>query len=297
MRKWVLLPGRIMPNSAHALSLNPLHYQAAHLALVAGFKLCPQESFDAALDALQPHDLLQQNKASLMNRVDTKYLLPRFELANLLAALADEYTILNEKGKRLFTYETTYFDSASKRFYLAHHNGKLNRHKVRFRRYVESNTGFMEVKLKNNKGRTIKKRVPMDCQGPDEGKINGFVQGCLGENCPNLETSLFVNYQRITLLNKHYPERLTIDLNLSFQCVKSGAVNKLPDVFIVELKREGKQQGTSYSRWASFHGFKPIKFSKYCMGLVLTHDKNIKKNRFKKTILQLIKITGTAPWN
>jgi len=296
-----------MHSSGQGLLLNPLSYQAAHLALVAGFKPSTQENFDTALLALQPHDLQQQNKAALMNRVDTKYLLPRSKLANLLEALAGEYTILNEGDKRIFTYETTYFDSASKRFYLAHHNGKLNRHKVRFRRYVESNTGFMEVKLKNNKGRTIKKRVPMDCQVPDERKVNSFVLGCLGDDSTKLETSLFVNYRRMTLLNKYYPERLTIDLDVSFQCAdtniengataQKGATQKLEDIFIVELKREGKQKGTSYSRWATSHGFKPIKFSKYCMGLILTHDKNLKQNRFKKTILQLIKITGATPWN
>ncbi len=286
-----------MPNSAHAQWFDPALYEAAHMALVAGK---PQEqslTVNAAVNGLQPHDLWQQNSAALMNRVDTKYMLPLSVFEELLAALSQEYTVLAQQGTRIFSYETTYFDTVHQQFYLAHHNGKLNRHKVRFRRYVQFNRGFMEVKLKNNKRRTIKKRVPMDCQLPDEHKVNGFVKDCIGEDAAKLQTSLFVNYRRITLLNKNRPERLTIDLDLSFQCAKTGQSNMLDDVFIVELKREGKLQESSFSHWLSDKNIKPIKFSKYCMGMVLTHDRNLKKNRFKSTISQLSKITGVAPWN
>ena len=266
------------------------------MALVAGMKQERPATIDASLKSLQSHDLLQQNSAALMNRVDTKYLLPKSYFKELLTTLAGEYTILTEQQTRIFGYETTYFDTAKKHFYLAHHNGKLNRHKVRFRRYVQSNTGFMEVKLKNNKGRTIKRRVPMDCQLPNPQKINGFVKDCIGEVMA-LEPSLFVNYQRITLLNKCRQERLTLDLDLSFQCANSGQIKSLEDVFIVELKREGKLQHSSFSLWANQRNIKPVKFSKYCMGMVLTHDKDLKQNRFKSTISQLTKITGVAPWN
>ncbi len=286
-----------MPSSAHAMALDPKAYQAAHMALVVGMDQEKPADINATLNKLQSHDLLRQNSAALMDRVDTKYLLPQSVFAELLMTLAHEYTILTEQGARIFSYETTYFDTAQKQFYLDHHNGKLNRHKVRFRRYVESNRGFMEVKLKNNKGRTIKNRVPMDCQLPDASNINGFVKGCIGDEVEKLQASLFVNYRRITLLNKTRPERLTLDLDLNFQCASTGQTKKLQDVFIVELKREGKVQHSSFSSWLSHNNIGPIKFSKYCMGMVLTHDKNLKQNRFKPTISQLTKITGVAPWN
>ena len=35
---------------------------------------------------------------------------------------------------------------------------RVNRHKIRFREYVDSGLVFLEVKCKNNKGKTIKKR-------------------------------------------------------------------------------------------------------------------------------------------
>ena len=42
-------------------------------------------------------------------------------------------------------------------FFLDHHNRRVNRNKIRFREYVGSNLTFLEVKTKNNKGKTIKK--------------------------------------------------------------------------------------------------------------------------------------------
>jgi len=279
------------------MALNPKAYQAAHMALVAGMDQEQPLLIDSVLKQLHSHDLLRQNTAALMNRVDTKYLLPQSSFGELLTTLAQEYTVLTEQGRSIFNYETTYFDTEKNHFYLAHHNGKLNRRKVRFRRYVQSNCGFMEVKLKNNKGRTIKHRVPMDCLLPDAHKINRFVKDCIGEGVAKLQTSLFVNYRRITLLNKTRPERLTLDLDLNFQCANTGQAQALQDVFIVELKREGKMAQSIFSSWLDQHNISPIKFSKYCMGMVLTHNKTLKQNRFKPIISQLTKITGVAPWN
>ena len=51
--------------------------------------------------------------------------------------------------------------------YHDHHNGKLNRYKVRRRRYIDTDTEFLEVKLKNNKKRTIKSRIKLSGQ-PNE---------------------------------------------------------------------------------------------------------------------------------
>ncbi len=308
-----------MANS-FAMDLNPQHYEATHLALsaVAGtdsFNLKPdlkdvpeelEASFTQAaltknLNVLQSHDLVKQNSAALMDRVDTKYLIPKKHLLPLLKELAGEYTVLCENHKRIFTYETTYFDTPQKHFYYAHHNGHLNRRKVRFRRYLESNMGFMEVKLKNNKRRTIKKRVLMDCVMPDQLHVSKFVNECLmgqgslqsdQSSFESLQTSLFVNYRRITLLNKHHQERLTIDVDLGFQCANSKNYKKLNDVFIVEVKRNAKQAPSSFSRLIKQLAINPINFSKYCMGLVLTSGSALKTNRFKHILLTLKKTTA-----
>ncbi|MEH6348009.1 MAG: polyphosphate polymerase domain-containing protein [Bermanella sp.] len=315
-----------------AMALDPQHYEAAHMALSAvgsntvepsaaastaglmslaavseanhkasSVMPIPHMSLNQALNTLQPHNLVKQNGAALMDRVDTKYLIPKKYLVSMLAQLATDYTVLCENHKRIFTYETTYFDTPQKHFYHAHHNGHLNRRKVRYRRYLESNIGFMEVKLKNNKRRTIKKRVPMDCVMPDQAHVSKFVGECLvgdgvmqgSHSAPvSLQTSLFVNYRRITLLNKHHQERLTIDVDLGFQCANSNNFKKLNDVFIVEVKRDAKQAPSCFSSLIKQLGINQINFSKYCMGLVLTSGSALKTNRFKHTLLTLKKTTA-----
>ncbi len=277
--------------SSQAMVLTPQQYEATHVALLSSVKSQQLSAIEECLSQFTGHTLAQQNTVALMDRVDTKYLLPKSSLKALLLVLADEYTILEDKNVRSFNYQTTYFDTPKKYFYLCHHNGKLNRVKVRMRRYVESNIGFMEVKRKNNKRRTIKSRIPMDCQLPDEKKISDFVKSCIGGEGHNLETSLYVNYRRITLLSHRRAERLTLDLDVSFQCAQSGKTKILEHAFIAELKRAGKQQTSCFSRWIKQHSVSSIKFSKYCMGLAFTYELPLKKNRFKSVLTQVSKIT------
>jgi hypothetical protein len=274
----------------HPLTLQPKQYEAAHSQLIAA----TQGSDISVLKQFTPHSLVEQNTAALMNRMDSKYLLPISFFNTLMLTLANDYSILAAYGKRIFNYQTTYFDNKNKKFYLDHHNGKLNRYKIRFRRYVESNMGFIESKYKNNKKRTIKLRIPMDCTLPDQERINKFVKQTLGY-ATKLETALFVNYHRITLLNKQNLERITIDLNLSFRNAVDQKQSIQNKVFIVEIKQENKKQPSVCDHVLKKHGYHTINFSKYCMGTILTtatsnNSPAVKYNRFKPVMQQLKKL-------
>lgn len=271
------------------LTLEPKEYEVSHLALVKNTKAKDL----AILKTFRQHSLTQQNTAALMDRVDSKYLLPIDLFNPLMAAISEDYSILNAYGQQIFSYQTTYFDNKERKFYRDHHNGKLNRYKVRYRRYVESDMGYMEVKFKNNQKRTIKQRIPMDCILPNQIQINDFVESTLGYST-ELETALFVNYQRITLLNERNLERITLDLNLSFRNA-SGSTESIQDkVFIVEIKQDRKPFPSSCRNFIKHHGYHTINFSKYCMGSVLTHKGDdpspLKYNRFKPVLRRLEKI-------
>lgn len=270
-------------------TLEPKEYEVSHLALVKNTKAKDL----AILKTFRQHSLTQQNTAALMDRVDSKYLLPIDLFIPLMAAISEDYSILNAYGQQIFSYQTTYFDNKERKFYRDHHNGKLNRYKVRYRRYVESDMGYMEVKFKNNQKRTIKQRIPMDCILPNQIQINDFVESTLGYST-ELETALFVNYQRITLLNERNLERITLDLNLSFRNA-SGSTESIQDkVFIVEIKQDRKPFPSSCRNFIKHHGYHTINFSKYCMGSVLTHKGDdpspLKYNRFKPVLRRLEKI-------
>jgi hypothetical protein len=274
------------------IKLEPKQYEAAHLKLI-------QETKTNDLSVLKhftSHSLAEQSSAALMNRIDSKYLLPISEFSHLMHELSNNYSILSSGGNRIFNYQTTYFDNKERRFYLDHHNGKLNRYKVRFRRYVESDMGYMEIKFKNNKKRTIKQRIPMDCVLPNQLKVNAFIKEILGYT-DEFETALFVNYQRITLLNNISQERITIDLNLSFRNAADQVQSIQDKVFIIEIKQDVKSLSSPCRKRLKILGYNDLNFSKYCIGSVLTKNsqrdkKIIKYNRFKNVLRQLDKLNS-----
>ena len=252
----------------------------------------PESSLTSLLRAFQCHSLDDQSRAALMDRVDTKFILPMKSLPEFLTSLKDEYSILEQSGRRLFTYDTRYFDTPDRFFYRSHHNGKLNRNKVRFRHYTDTNTAFMEVKLKNNKERTIKQRVPLDPTNPDFSSTKQFLNQCLNERINNLETALVVKYQRITLMNKFSPERLTMDLFLSFKSSANDSQVNLPQIWVAELKRDRKASNSSFIKLIKQQRISSVNFSKYCIGSVLTGNGALKANRFKPTLRQLARLTN-----
>lgn len=285
--------GRFMSTqqNTQALYLEPERYKAAHLELVKDTQLNDL----SILEEFESHSLEQQNSAALMNRMDSKYVLPLSLFTPMMKEISQDYSILTSNEKKIFNYQTTYFDNKERQFYLDHHNGKLNRFKVRFRRYVESDIGFMEVKFKNNKKRTIKQRIPTNSLISNYKKVNEFINNTLGYTA-NLQTTLFVNYQRITLLNKHSLERITIDLNLRFRDATNKKQSLQDQVFIVEIKRQGKSLGSTCNRFLKNHGYKETNFSKYCMGCILTHSCKgsvpLKSNRFKPILHKLDKLNN-----
>ncbi len=98
---------------------------------------------------------------SLMKSVDQKFILPKGRLDQLLDSISNHYySMLEIDNKSNMHYQTAYFDTSKDDMYKAHHNGKLNRFKIRYQNYSDTDTGFLELKFKNNKGRTTKSRIP-----------------------------------------------------------------------------------------------------------------------------------------
>ena len=106
-----------------------------------------------------PISLAEMGHAALLKRADTKFVMSTQQLCHVLAGLSAHYRILDIDGMRLHHYLTLYFDTADFALYRRHHNGALNRYKVRYRKYVDSDLCFLEVKLKDNKRQTVKSRM------------------------------------------------------------------------------------------------------------------------------------------
>ena len=117
------------------------------------------DPFREVITQYQPISLQEMDDVKLLDRTDTKFAFHDKELPGILEKLRSDYFVLEVQGKRSTQYETLYFDTEDFDFYLRHHNQKLNRYKARFRKYVESNLVFFEVKFKSNRNRTIKDRI------------------------------------------------------------------------------------------------------------------------------------------
>ena len=241
------------------------------------------------LSSFDKISLDEMNGVSLMKRVDTKFILAETQLLKVLAKLQKDYRVLEIDNERLMQYSTLYFDTQNKKCFKEHHNGKLNRYKIRMRKYLVSNICFLEVKKKNNLGVTNKTRKQIkDFETILSSDSKEFIYNSQ-INDSLLEPALYNNFNRITLVNKNHPERVTIDTNLSF---KSADKEKIFDnLVVIEIKQEGKRLNTLINKALKLMSILPTNFSKYCLGITNTFD-NIKSNRFKEINLKINKLNN-----
>ena len=243
-----------------------------------------------------PITLDEMSGIKLMNRTDTKFVTTVDRLRLLLELAHDDYRAQDIDGKRIAAYYTAYFDTPDNNMYIVHQNGHAGRQKLRIRSYVDSGLNFLEVKTKNNHGRTKKKRVDMvgfDPLHPDHGirflrqneqfvSYDQFLRRYLRYDSSVLTEHLENNFHRITLVNKKKTERLTIDTDLRFHNLKTGRDVDLTGLAIIELKRDGLQPSPILGMLRDLR-IKPSGFSKYCMGSALTNP-SLKRNNFKERL-------------
>jgi len=243
---------------------------------------------DELLDNFLPISLQEMEAVKLMNRIDTKFLATPSRLEQLLQLLDGDYFIQEIDGKRKMSYDTTYFDTDSFDMYNAHQTGRANRQKLRFRTYVDTGIQFMEVKTKNNHGRTKKKRIEVGDMSLDEARKAGFLHEFLHYEICSLHPTIRNRFNRLTLVNRNKTERLTIDTDLYFHNLISGEDVDMSDVVIIELKREGLCPSPVLDKLRRLH-IHPHGFSKYCMGSALTNSQ-LHVNRFKRNLIEINKI-------
>lgn len=233
------------------------------------------------LKIFPPISLKEMDGVKLMNRTDTKYIFPVSFFATVMNELKDHYRILEIDGKRLCRYETLYYDTSDFELYNKHHAGKLNRYKIRHRTYIDSHTGFLEVKFKNNKGRTIKTRIAQATVPREwEGESNDFLSKTLPFNPAILHPVIWINYNRYTLVNKAGSERVTVDLDLEF--IKEQQHKKLENIVIAEVKQDRRKSSPFMDIMKKYH-LREGSISKYCMGIASVCE-TVKKNNFKNKL-------------
>ncbi len=229
----------------------------------------------------------EMGQVKLMNRIDTKYILHINRLSNILEKASKDYYIFKISGNLNRTYTTSYYDTTGYKMYHDHHNRKLNRFKIRERTYTDTKEEFLEVKFKNNKRFTIKRRIKIGTE-TDKLDKNNFVKEKSPYFLEDLNLSLTNRFARIMLVSKLMNERVTIDTNLEY-LTKTG-YERIPNLVIIEQKRSAYNKRTKFTSILLEERIKSVAFSKYCIGMVLTRSKTIKSNRFKPKIRLLNKL-------
>ncbi|HQQ94628.1 MAG TPA: polyphosphate polymerase domain-containing protein [Bacteroidia bacterium] len=225
--------------------------------------------------------LKQLDSVKLLNRQDTKYLFNRARLPDILEHLQKDYAILDIKGRRLNSYRTLYFDTSDFSLYRKHHNGNLNRLKVRQRIYSDTGLLYLEVKFKNNKGRTMKERLKLNSLSWPFGQSEiEFLSTLTGLDPAALQPQVWVNYQRLTLSGKQGPERVTLDINLEIE--RDHRTHKWPGLVIAEVKQD-KKTFSAFSELMRRKHIQGDSLSKYCMAMASTNS-NLKQNHFKEKL-------------
>jgi len=243
------------------------------------------------LETFTPITLEQMSNVKLMNRTDTKFVTNLDKLRQLLEMAQADYYVQDIDGGRNLEYDTTYFDTTDFDMYCQHQMGHTNRQKIRFRTYCVSGLQFMEVKTKNNHGRTKKKRIEVsDMDLADEEKRQ-FLAKHLRYVVDSLQPALNNHFSRITLVNKAKTERLTIDSGLRFRNLLNGCERDMDDLVIIELKRDGLvfSPVLEMLRRLRIH---PHGYSKYCMGMALTCNGLLPVNRFKRKLIEVNKLVN-----
>lgn len=250
---------------------------------------------DDLVRAMPAITLDEMSSIRLMNRTDTKFVTNVPTLMHLLDMARGSYFSQEICGKRISPYSTTYWDDAERHeMFRTHLCGHAPRTKVRVRTYLDTQHTFLEIKKKNNHGKTSKRRIAVPSV---EAVVNAhagkeFLHEQTGYTFDDIRPTLGNSFNRITLVNFDKTERLTIDFDLRFHNYETGNDATMDNIAIIELKRDGRVPSPILSMIRELR-IKPSGFSKYCIGTSVTNP-GIPQNRFKKRIRKIRKVARHA---
>jgi hypothetical protein len=242
-----------------------------------------------ALDAFEPVSPELLAKRDLLQRVDTKYLLPRRSLPELLAQLGRDYRVLYTGQQPSALYLTQYLDTPSFDLFHDHRRGKRLRFKVRVRHYIDRRLTYLEVKGKSAGGGTRKSRRSLgdSCHdlSPDDHRFVTEQTPLQGET---LRPSLMNQFRRITLVGIELPERITLDMDLEFQTDESRCA--LSGVLIAEIKQPRLFRRSPAMQALARCRALPGSTSKYCVGTMLLRPE-LRHNRLLPTLARIERVS------
>ena len=169
------------------------------------------------------------SEASLLTRMDRKYLVPPGDTQHVIDYLAPRAQVLQIDGLRHFRYASTYFDTPGLDAFFLAARKRRRRYKIRTRTYLDSGLCFLEVKTNGSREATVKDRFKYDPDDADRVTPDGrlFVIERLVESgtCAPDEARMIADalvpvmdstYSRTTLHLPYDEARATFDTQLTW---------------------------------------------------------------------------------
>lgn len=243
----------------------------------------------STLDTLAPVALDELvAEASLLTRIDRKYVVPAARLDDVLTALHPATRVLEMDGRRAFAYESVYFDTPDLLSFRMAAQPRRRRFKVRTRSYLDSGSAFLELKTRGARGATVKERDAYELAlraelTPDaRDEVGGALSsiGIAPDRAHELDATLTTRYRRTTFLAPDRAARATVDTALSWT-QPDGSGFTLPDIAIVETKSGSSASALDRLLWRAGH--RPSTVSKYATGLAALHPE-LPRNRWARLL-------------
>ncbi|MGO1544707.1 MAG: polyphosphate polymerase domain-containing protein [Gulosibacter sp.] len=214
--------------------------------------------------------------ASLQTRIDRKYLLPQRLVSDLLGDCPRNTRVLRINDRELLDYQSTYFDTPTLGSYHRAAYRHRRRFKVRTRLYRDTDTAFLEVKLRGPRGLTVKERLPISREDTQRITPDGrqFITATIpadlltDDEIQALQPQLHNNYRRSTRWLPDDQARFTVDTGLSWRLPRGGAmVNE--ELAVIETKSPATGGTSAVDHWLWEHGYRPVRMSKFAAGLAV----------------------------
>jgi hypothetical protein len=223
------------------------------------------EFFQKELSPFAISSLEESKTMSFLKRFDEKFVLNTNAAFDFLKHIQNDYTLLQINNNTIQSYRTIYFDTPNLHCFNLHHNKRANRFKFRTRHYLNNGLVFNEIKQKLNTGKTVKFRQQRANFSTEFDKEFKFWIENKGYAAENLTQQLCVNFNRITFLNKFFPERVTMDFELKYK--HNNMETTLNNTVIVELKKDRSHLRSACQNYFRKIHKAPSKFSKYAIGI------------------------------
>ncbi|MBA4266674.1 MAG: hypothetical protein C0453_16480, partial [Comamonadaceae bacterium] len=214
-----------------------------------------------------------------------------------LQSLTSTCDLLEIDGKHSFRYVSIYLDTDDHHCFRDHNQSRRHRLKLRFRHYADTRQSYFEVKVKGLRNQTNKYRTKVDLDQLENAQLTPDLRSFLEQQLLShphkiadraYARTIQVDYERMTLVSREEPVRITIDHRLTFSH-QSNVFSTGDDLWVMEVKSEKGR--SAVDRLLSQKGIRPVpRCSKYCVGLSLINE--IKRiNRFTSTANRIRRMT------